>query len=95
MPVKLITDDGRERLIKPITLKKAIKYAGEKAEIGEYYEKQLESDVAAKVLKNLKGEKEISPKELRQKIVEELKNVEHAAAEMAREMRNFDEEELF
>jgi len=95
MPVKLVTDSGRESLVKPITLKKAIKYAGERAEIGEYYEKQLESDVAAKVLKNIKGEKEISPKELRQKIIDELKNVEHAAADMAKEMRGFDEEELF
>lgn len=94
MPVKIMRADGRIEALKPATIRNAIKNASDRAEISEYYEKQLEGEVAEKIIKDLKGVKELNSNELKEKLIAELETVERAASELAKEIRNLDDSEF-
>ncbi len=94
MPVKIVRADGSMEELKPNALKKALQNAGEHVDISDYYEKQLENEVTDKLLKDLRGTKQVNAQELREKLIAELETVERAAAELAKGIRNLDEEEF-
>ena len=94
MPVKIVRADGKIEALKPATIKNAIKSASSRAEISDYYEKQLEGEVTDKIIKDLKGVKELNSGELKEKLIAELETVERAASELAKEIRNLEDSEF-
>ncbi|MBI5355528.1 MAG: hypothetical protein HZB68_03675 [Candidatus Aenigmarchaeota archaeon] len=94
MPVKIMRANGKIEELKPATIKNAIKSASNRAEISDYYEKQLEGEVTDKIIKDLKGVKELNSSELKEKLIAELETVERAASELAKEIRNLEDSEF-
>lgn len=94
MPVKIMRADGKIEALKPATIKNAIKSASNRVEISDYYEKQLEGEVTDKIIKDLKGVKELNSGELKEKLIAELETVERAASELAKEIRNLEDSEF-
>lgn len=94
MPVKIVRADGKIEALKPTTIKNALRNASGRAEISDYYEKQLEEEVTEKIIKDLRGVKELNSNELKERLIAELETVEKAASELAKEIRNIEDSEF-